>query len=66
MYLGILAKKRVRPSKNQRLIRAETENVPGNCQTRVTAKWSLAARDWKAAMNQFAILYQDRFTRPQA
>jgi len=32
----------------------------------ITAKWSLAARDWKAAMNQFAILYQDRFTRPQA
>ncbi len=31
----------------------------------ITAKWSQAARDWKAAMNQFAILYQDRFTRPQ-
>jgi putative transposase len=22
-----------------------------------------AARDWKEAMNQFAFLYQDRFTR---
>jgi len=32
----------------------------------ITAKWSHAAHDWKQAMNQFAILYQDRFTRPQA
>lgn len=32
----------------------------------ITAKWSHAAHDWKAAMNQFAILYQDRFTQPQA
>jgi len=32
----------------------------------ITAKWSHAAHDWKEAMNQFAILYQDRFTRPQA
>jgi hypothetical protein len=31
----------------------------------ITAHWSQVARDWKAAMNQFAILYQDRFTRPQ-
>jgi transposase-like protein len=29
----------------------------------VTAEWSRAAHDWKAAMNQFAILYEDRFTR---
>ena len=28
----------------------------------ITAHWSRAAHDWKAAMNQFAILYQDRFT----
>jgi putative transposase len=28
----------------------------------VTRRWSLAARDWKTAMNQFAILYPDRFT----
>ena len=28
----------------------------------ITADWSRAARDWKEAMNQFAILYQDRFT----
>jgi transposase-like protein len=27
----------------------------------ITADWSRAAHDWKAAMNQFAILYQDRF-----
>jgi transposase-like protein len=32
----------------------------------ITATWGCAARDWKDAMNQFAILYQDRFTRPQA
>jgi putative transposase len=32
----------------------------------ITAKWSHAAHDWKQAMNQFAILYQDRFTRTQA
>ena len=32
----------------------------------ITAKWSKASHDWKTAMNQFAILYQDRFTRPQA
>jgi transposase-like protein len=29
----------------------------------ITAGWSHAAHDWKEAMNQFAILYQDRFTR---
>ena len=28
----------------------------------ITAHWGRAAPDWKAAMNQFAILYQDRFT----
>ena len=28
----------------------------------ITADWSRAAPDWKAAMNQFAILYQERFT----
>jgi transposase-like protein len=27
----------------------------------ITADWSRAARDWKEAMNQFAILYQERF-----
>ena len=31
----------------------------------ITAKWSKASHDWKTAMNQFAILYEDRFTRPQ-
>ena len=30
----------------------------------ITANWSNAANDWKSAMNQFAILYGDRFTRP--
>lgn len=31
----------------------------------ITADWSRAAPDWKAAMNQFAILYQERFTQPR-
>ena len=28
----------------------------------ITADWGRAAKDWKEAMNQFAILYEDRFT----
>jgi putative transposase len=32
----------------------------------ITADWGRAAPDWKMAMSQFAILYQDRFTQPQA
>ena len=32
----------------------------------ITADWARAAPDWKTAMNQFAILYQDRFTQLQA
>lgn len=32
----------------------------------ITADWGRAAKDWKAAMNQFAILYAERFTRPPA
>jgi transposase-like protein len=32
----------------------------------ITADWGRAAPDWKAAMNQFAILYEERFTRPIA
>lgn len=32
----------------------------------ITANWGHAAHDWKAAMNQFAILYEDRFTRPSS
>jgi putative transposase len=28
----------------------------------ITADWGRAAKDWKAAMNQFAILYAERFT----
>jgi transposase-like protein len=28
----------------------------------ITADWGRAANNWKTAMNQFAILYQDRFT----
>jgi transposase-like protein len=28
----------------------------------ITADWDRAAKDWKEAMNQFAILYEDRFT----
>ena len=29
----------------------------------ITADWGRAAPDWKVAMNQFAILYSDRFTK---
>ena len=32
----------------------------------IMATWKLPARTWKDAMIQFAILYDDRFTRPQA
>jgi hypothetical protein len=30
----------------------------------ITVDWGRAAKDWKEAMNQFAILYEDRFTQP--
>ena len=30
----------------------------------ITATWWKAAKDWKEAMNQFAILYEERFTAP--
>ena len=29
----------------------------------ITAEWSRAAKEWKSAMNQFAIIYGDRFAR---
>jgi transposase-like protein len=32
----------------------------------ITANWARAAPTWKRAMNQFAILYADRFTAPTA
>ena len=32
----------------------------------ITAAWILPVREWKAAMTQFAILYEDRFTTPPA
>jgi putative transposase len=32
----------------------------------ITADWGRAAREWKEAMNQFAILYEDRFTKVAA
>jgi putative transposase len=32
----------------------------------ITAEWGRAAPNWAMAMNQCAILYRDRFTRPQA
>lgn len=32
----------------------------------ITADWGLAAAEWREAMNQFAIAYSDRFTRPAA
>lgn len=31
----------------------------------ITAKWSRATREWKSAMNQFAILYEQRFLEPR-
>lgn len=30
----------------------------------ITADWGRAAHNWKEAMNQFAILYEDRFSKP--
>ena len=32
----------------------------------ITADWGRAAKEWKEAMNQFAIAYDERFTRPAA
>jgi putative transposase len=32
----------------------------------ITADWGRAAREWKEAMNQFAIMFADRFTRQTA
>jgi hypothetical protein len=32
----------------------------------ITADWGRATREWREAMSQFAILYDDRFTRPGA
>jgi len=32
----------------------------------ITADWGRAAKDWKEAMNQFAIIYADRFTKAAA
>lgn len=32
----------------------------------ITADWGRAAKEWKEAMNQFAIAYGERFTRPAA
>jgi len=32
----------------------------------ITADWGRAAHNWKEAMNQFAILYEERFTHPAA
>ena len=32
----------------------------------ITTGWWKAANDWHLAMNQFAILYEERFTRPLA
>jgi transposase-like protein len=30
----------------------------------ITADWGRPAREWREAMNQFAILYEERFTEP--
>lgn len=32
----------------------------------ITAEWGRATCDWRTAMNQFAILYADRFTKTAA
>jgi putative transposase len=32
----------------------------------ITADWGRAAKEWKEAMNQFAIIYEDRFTKAAA
>lgn len=32
----------------------------------ITADWGRAAKEWREPMNQFAIAYGDRFTRPAA
>ena len=32
----------------------------------ITADWGRAANNWKSAMNQFAILYEDRFTQAKS
>jgi putative transposase len=32
----------------------------------ITAEWGRAAHNWKEAMNQFAILYEDRFAKAAA
>jgi transposase-like protein len=29
----------------------------------ITSDWGRAAKDWREAMNQFAVLYDERFTR---
>ena len=31
----------------------------------ITAEWGRATHNWKEAMNQFAILYEERFTHPE-
>ncbi|MBB4843719.1 transposase-like protein [Paucibacter oligotrophus] len=30
----------------------------------ITQDWGRPGHNWKSAMNQFAILYEDRFTKP--
>ena len=30
----------------------------------ITADWGRATKEWREAMNQFAILYEERFTHP--
>ena len=32
----------------------------------ITAEWVLPTRQWHAAMRQFAVLYEERFTVPRA
>ena len=39
----------------------EADRVWGLALRNITAGWGTAAHHWKEAMNQFAILYDDRF-----
>jgi transposase-like protein len=32
----------------------------------ITREWALPLRTWRDAMTQFAVLYDERFTTPQA
>ena len=43
--------------------RDEIRSLTGLALRNITASWGSPAREWKEAMNQFAIAYDDRFKR---